>query len=213
MNNKTNNKTFAIGIPTVNRWDLLQPSLAKYQTYFPSTEIYIIDNGNQGIPASTVNTFVTDGKGGSVAQSWNMLCQLIFNKHQNAVILNDDVYIDFTEASLFGFLCRFPDADLYRSQNGFCSFIIPASTWNIVGNFDINFKGAYFEDRDYERRCKLKKLDILAHKFLNPYTMVESGSIQKDPSLNSNYQNNAEYYVKKWGGNVGGEKYLTPFNQ
>ena len=41
--------TFAIGIPTVNRFDLLQPSLESYLQDFPNIRIYIVDNGKQGI--------------------------------------------------------------------------------------------------------------------------------------------------------------------
>ena len=41
---------FAIGIPTLNRYDLLKPSLMLYlQRDFPTIDIFIMDNGNQGI--------------------------------------------------------------------------------------------------------------------------------------------------------------------
>ena len=40
---------FAIGIPTLNRYDLLKPSLMLYTRDFPTTSIFVLDNGNQGI--------------------------------------------------------------------------------------------------------------------------------------------------------------------
>jgi hypothetical protein len=43
------NKSFAIGIPTLNRFDLLHPALMFYKQDFPNTKIYVVDNGNQNI--------------------------------------------------------------------------------------------------------------------------------------------------------------------
>ena len=43
------NNVFAIGIPTLNRADLLNPVLKKYAADFPDTKIYVVDNGNQDI--------------------------------------------------------------------------------------------------------------------------------------------------------------------
>ncbi len=211
-------KTFAIGIPTVNRWDLLEPSLIKYLEYFPNTHIYILDNGFQKIPdkyrRQTLNlTVIENTTRWSVAESWNGLCRMIFLHHNHAIILNDDIYVDFSEQSVFGFLHRFNDPAMYMSQHGFCSFILPDTTWKSIGSFDTNFMGAYFEDNDYQRRIKLAKLEILSHRLLNPVEMIASASIKKDPSLNANFENNAKYYVSKWGGNVGGETFITPFNK
>jgi GT2 family glycosyltransferase len=41
---------FGIGIPTFNRWDLLESSLEKYILDFPNIDIHILDNGQQNIP-------------------------------------------------------------------------------------------------------------------------------------------------------------------
>ena len=46
---------FAIGIPTLNRADLLNPTLKKYFKQFPNTDIYIIDNGSQSIVSRSNN--------------------------------------------------------------------------------------------------------------------------------------------------------------
>jgi len=216
-------KTFAIGIPTINRWDLLKPSLEKYLINFPNTEIIILDNGKQDITIKQKNFhFVRTTNPLGVAASWNYLCKCIFNEpaftwclkpHDYAIILNDDIFIDFSQMSMHGFLMRNQGNAFYMSEHGFCSFILPKTTWQKIGEFDVNFKGAYFEDKDYERRLKLAGMEIFRHKFLNPVELIESSSIAKDPSLNNNFTANHEYYVKKWGGNVGGETFLTPFNK
>jgi GT2 family glycosyltransferase len=40
---------FGIGIPTLNRYDLLMPNLKTYARDFPNHKIYILDNGKQNI--------------------------------------------------------------------------------------------------------------------------------------------------------------------
>lgn len=215
------NTVFAIGIPTINRYDLLKPTIKKYLVNFPNTKILIVDNGNQGL---ILKDFINEDINCnleiihcinplSVAASWNTIGKSFAKSIQNYFILNDDVVVDFKEQDVINFINRFPWHHLYKSQQGFCSFILPRSTWNIIGQFDENFKGAYFEDNDYEMRIKLAKGNILAHSFLNPAIYRESSSIKKDPLLNSNFNANAGYYFDKWGGGVGHEKYLTPFNK
>lgn len=72
------NSTFAIGIPTINRADLLNPTLEKYVDDFPNTRIYIVDNGLQNLfTHPNIAVIRPDGNIG-VAGSWNLLCQCIF---------------------------------------------------------------------------------------------------------------------------------------
>ena len=47
--------SFAIGIPTINRADLLNPTLQKYFQDFPNVDIYILDNGSQKIISIGLN--------------------------------------------------------------------------------------------------------------------------------------------------------------
>ena len=51
-------RKFAIGIPTLNRADLLQASLDKYAIDFSDVEIFVIDNGNQELYSSD-NSIIT----------------------------------------------------------------------------------------------------------------------------------------------------------
>ena len=92
--------SFAIGIPTLNRADLLLPSLIKYVTEdFKDIQIHIIDNGKQDLSFLNIlspNVFVYEEKQNiGVAASWNKLCKIIFEKHNHALILNDDVYLGY----------------------------------------------------------------------------------------------------------------------
>lgn len=210
--------SFAIGIATINQYNLLKSFLLKYNIQFPLTDIFIIDNGNQGIKedkelSGKLESVYVPQSPLSVAASWNYLCKAIFQIHTHAFILNDDVWVDKTEYELYNYLTLWQDFNFFVSQKGYCSFVISKKCFKEIGQFDENFKGAYFEDNDYSRRMYLSKVDELRTSFLNPRIYNESSSIKKDQSLNVNFINNAEYYKSKWGGDRGGESFKTPFNK
>jgi len=204
---------FAIGIPTINQWVKLKETLLAYRLDFPETEIFIVDNGRQISTLSLVGQLSKNEEPKGVAASWNQLCQMIWKKHTHALILNDDVYLGARQNEIQRLIENHAEDDFIVSQHGFCSFILPHATKHKIGMFDESFKGAYFEDNDYERRLKLAKLQITRCQLLNPVWMETSASIKADPSLNVNFQNNSAYYEQKWGGARGGETFLTPFNQ
>jgi GT2 family glycosyltransferase len=207
---------FGVGIPTINRWDLLKPSLLKYIDNFPEVEIYVLDNGNQGISIENAPDnlhIIPSVVRVSVAEAWNFLCSRIFVNNDYSFILNDDCFVDLTLFDVENHIANHSGADFIVSMQGYCSFILPKETYKEIGKFDVNFKGAYFEDKDYERRLKLANKTILRTKTIDPVYHYTSASIGKDLSLNENYQNNAQYYVQKWGGNIGGETFLKPFNK
>lgn len=91
-------------------------------------------------------------------------------------------------------------------------FILSYDTFVTVGEFDENFKGAYFEDNDYLYRCKQAGIIIEETELMNPEVYHQSMSIRKDPSLNENFENNKQYYIQKWGGVPTEEQYVKPFN-
>ena len=112
-------KNFAIGIPTLNRSDLLNPTLEKYFKQFPNTDIYIIDNGGQNITSRSNNyNYFNAPENFGVSKSWNYLCDKIFEKHDYALILNDDVYLDLKEEELNAFFNN-QKFDLIRCQSQF----------------------------------------------------------------------------------------------
>lgn len=210
--------SLAIGIPTINRYDLLKPFLKKYNTQFPLTDIFIIDNGNQGIKedreiAGTIESIYVPSEPQSVAASWNYLCRTIFHGHTHALILNDDIWLDRLEYEIYEYIKYWRGGDFFMSRKGFCSFIITKKCFKEIGLFDENFKGAYFEDNDYLIRMKLAKSRITETVILDPKIHNESSSIERNQCLNTNFENNAKYYADKWGGNRNGEKFLTPFNK
>ncbi len=208
--------SFAIGIPTINRADLLNEALEKYAKDFPDVEIFILDNGRQLInfpPSLRINYypsiyFNSTGANLGVAGSWNLLIQMILKRYKYAVILNDDIYWGKDQEQVQSFLNRHGDFFVSK-EKGMCAFITTPRVHKKVGYFDENFYPAYFEDNDIEYRLKLAGIDIHQTNFLDPVVFRNSESCKKDPSLNQPYLKMRDYYVAKWGGKPGEEKYLV----
>lgn len=206
---------FAIGIPTYNRADLLLPALMFYAQDYPNTEIFVIDNGKQDIKfnKSIPNlTIIESDTNIGVAASWNKLCDIIFDKCDYAMILNDDIYLGRKEWEIDNFLTNYKK-DLYISTQDWCSFILPKKTFEQIGRFDEQFYPAYFEDNDYTYRLILNSKSIFQVPFLNPFIYKSSQSILKEPSLRDGYLLNEKRYFEKWGGKPKFEKFRKPYNK
>lgn len=208
---------FAIGIPTINRLDLLHPALLYYLMDFPEIEIHILDNGKQDIEKriSHPNIIVTETDVNyGVAKSWNTLCDDIFQNHEYALILNDDIYLGRTQWEILSLLVN-PEykSDLYVGTQDWCCFLLPKKTFEIVGRFDENFYPAYYEDNDYHYRLNLGGMKTLHIPYLNPLVHRSSKTIEKDSSLRTLFEDNKDYYIHKWGGEPTKETYSTPFNK
>lgn len=230
---------YCICIPTFNRVDLLLPALLFYAVDLPTTEIYVYDNGRQNI-ADKINglgntrglhtayeglTNVTvlggDGKNIGVAGAWNVLCEKAFEKYNYALVLNDDIYLKSSEYelnSLVGDYMSNNNVDFFSCEKKFdwSAFIISKKCFSTVGAFDDNFVPAYLEDCDYLYRMSLyAKVGLVKYDCvpaLNPTIFRRSSTLERDPHLIKDYKEaNMRYYVKKWGGGVGEEKYTEKF--
>jgi hypothetical protein len=206
---------FAIGIPTLNRFDLLHPALLFYLRDFPDTKIYIVDNGSQGISEKikhkNIEVFEQEQNLG-VASSWNVLCNKIFEKHDYAIILNDDIYFGRKEWEVDNLLTNFKHK-FYVCTQDWCVFIITKETYNVIGKFDGEFYPAYYEDNDYMYRMKLGGIRMYQIPFLNPFLFTSSQTLDKAPELRTLVENNKKRYVEKWGGMPQKETFKIPFNK
>lgn len=237
MNEKN---SFAICIPTLNRIDYLIPALLYYSIDFTTTEIYIYDNGKQRIAEkmhdfvnirSNRNTYpsgllenliVMGGKGENigVSKAWNILLGKVFENHTHALVLNDDIYFGKTEFHINNLINNNAfksDLTLCESDFDWSAFILPRTTFNTVGAFDENLV-IYFSDNDYYRRVSMPNFGLRVTKvpFLNPTIFRRSMSLLKSNGSNELkdiIELDKAYYIKKWGGDVGIETYLTPFGQ
>lgn len=206
---------FAIGIPTLNRLDLLHPALLFYIHDFPQTKIYIVDNGNQNIESKFKHSnieVIYVGENLGVAKSWNLLCNKIFENHEYALILNDDIYLGRKEWELINLLDNFKKF-FYCTMQDWCAFIVPKETFKVIGDFDEQFFPAYYEDNDYAYRIKLYGKGIFNIPFLNPFLYQASKTTEKDPTILPRIKNNKELYIKKWGGEPNKETFKKPYNK
>ena len=203
-----------IGIPTLNRADLLNEALANYFEDFKNTEIVICDNGNQEIITRERNfVHYKPEKNLGVSGSWNMLMDYADKvKGTHVLILNDDIYLGKSEDEL-NTIVRLWNPEFLCTELNWCSFILSVETFKKVGNFDENFFPAYFEDNDYFRRMLLANVPIIMNPMLNPVIYRNSMTIQKSPELNNGFEKNRQYYISKWGGQPTQETFATPFNQ
>jgi len=210
------NKSFAIGIPTLNRFDLLQRALVFYKLDFPNIKIYIVDNGSQNIKNQVADmpnvVLMEQTENLGVAQSWNLLCNEIFKNHDYALILNDDIYLGVKTWEIHSILENYK-SDFYVTTQDWCAFILPKKTFKKVGDFDSKFFPAYYEDNDYHYRMKLLGMKYLQTPYINPHIYRASMTIEKNPELRKFIQDNKDYYEKKWGGLPSKETFKKPFNK
>ena len=196
-------KRIAIGIPTINRSDLLNEALNVYKDTWVDRDIYIIDNGNQGdikIAAPNQHLMVTENNLG-VSGSWNLLCNTLFAMgYTHVALLNDDVIWKKSVAEVENYLNN-KESDFYVGLGTWCLFILPLTTWKKIGEFDTQFYPAYFEDFDYLYRMCKYDLNLDYSIFFNPDVFRNSQTISKDPTLNS-IESNKLLYIKKSVNNV-----------
>ena len=215
--------TVALIVPVLKRFDLFTELI--HSVDYPIHPI-IMDNWN-------------DNRG--VSSAWNNGMVIAKkNKFDYAIISNDDVVfrkdtikklhdsIAMNEHVVIGAdqiedrenngLINETHSDVYFSP--FACFAVNLNKLILkCGYFDENFYPAYFEDNDMRRRIELAGLTI---KINTDAKIFHHGSATQNPNKNNiidnwavkpaKFEENRLYYVKKWGGMPGEEKFSTPFN-
>jgi len=207
---------FEIGIPTLNRVDLLYPSLRMYATKDFQSHIHIIDNGNDQFKNKELpnNVSIINMENNiGVAASWNMLCNRIFKVADYALILNDDIYLGRNQLQIEALLPKDNKPFFLKATPDWCAFIISKSMYQEIGAFDEVFYPAYYEDKSYEYRMKLKGYKAMKNPLLNPFVYKSSQTLEKEPSIIDSARNNRKIYVDMWGGEPTKEKFTKPYNK
>lgn len=223
-----------VGIPTYNRYDILEPNLKKYSLDFPYCQIYIVDNGNQGINKNLRLDYdmmrlksgswrPQDGKSWAgitlienqtnvgVGASWNQLCVEIFKHSEYALILNDDIYLGKNYPEVISFISS-KNVGFVRATPDWCAFVISKEIYEYIGPFDECFMPAYYEDKSYEYRMKLKGIRVLKHPHFNPLIYQSSKTLEKEPAIQDLAKKNKKLYIDMWGGEPGKETFKLPFD-
>lgn len=100
-----------------------------------------------------------------------------------------------------------------ESDLSFSFFAMKPECIDKVGYFDETFRPCYWEDVDYSYRMKLLNLP---HKGISTCKFEHYGSSAiRDGNIDimPRYIENMKYYIEKWGGSRGLEKFKTPFNK
>ena len=204
-----------IGIPTLNRADLLNEALSGYFEDFKDNEIFIVDNGNQSIITREEKFAIYRPEENlGVAKSWNYIMDYAEKVDATHVLmLNDDIYLGRTEHEIKMLIKNNQNADFINSFQNWCSYILKVEAWKIAGKFDEDFFPAYFEDNSFDYKMTLSGRKKTWTSFLDPLVYRNSMTIAKDPTINNRFEHNRQLYIRMWGGIPTEEKYHTKFNQ
>lgn len=205
-----------IGVPCINRPDLLERFLRSVDTNWP---IVVIDNsdGEDILRVCRERGVRWIGMGGAnlgVAASWN----LIIRTHPHEpwwCIANADTELGPGDLDALAVAME-KSGPAWVGMNGdWRVFGINRDCVDIVGLFDENFHPCYCEDADYEYRCSLA--GVAWYHINGGATHVGSAAIHSDPTLMAgnarSYPANVAYFEAKWGGPVRQGVYTTPFNR
>lgn len=157
-----------------------------------------------------------------VGPAWNMgLLHAAQLQIDYAVVVNDDVVF---EPGVIRQMCANLNKgyDLVSPQNitgeqhpdglnFWCFGVKPAEFLRKFGTFDENFAPAYYEDDDMARRIRLKGGKILTLQD-RIYHEVR-GSDMGQEWVDAVYEKNQAYYIEKWGGLPGQERFPYPYNE
>jgi GT2 family glycosyltransferase len=204
-----------VGIPTINRADLLNEALAEYFEDFASTEIVICDNGNQDIiTREKMFVIYRPPQNLGVAGSWNMIMDYAERLgFTHVLMLNDDIMLGRTGYEIKLLIEQNLEVPFINSYQNWCSFILRVDAWKQVGGFDTEFFPAYFEDNSFCYKMRLANMERVHTFVLNPLVYRNSMTIAKEPSLNNNFMRNRQVYIDMWGGLPSEEKYITKYNK
>lgn len=200
----------AVGVPTMSNFKGLAELFASLwgEEYTP----FVVNNW---------------AKNNGVSHAWNQIL-LQTRGYDLTVICNDD--ITFHGGSLENLIKAWSsvslDTIMVTGANGnmemdyteapdySCFSVIPNQYLEEVGLFDENFTPAYFEDNDSHYRIKLAKFKAVS---CNAAQITHKGSQTQNANPNNPvvppamFEKNRAYYVEKWGGVPGKEKYEHPY--
>ena len=101
-----------------------------------------------------------------------------------------------------------------ETQNAYSCMVLTPEIINKVGTFDENFFPGYYEDNDHRHRMRMANLKW--ENFPLTYNHAVSSTLKRDVNFQlkneETFASNGKYYVEKWGGLPGNEKYERPFN-
>lgn len=220
-----------LGVPILNRGDLLERLVQSID--YPVQKLHIINNGTdagvqdaihriQHTPHEHIGTvhvyYPTHNLG--VAASWNRFITDNTQAPWWMITANDMLFGSGTLAKVAETMYAPENADIGMAYvDGYAMFIATPLAVEKVGMFDENFYPAYYEDGDHYYRSKLSGIRMEGIKAVfvhGEHPNWGSHTIASDARLAEankiTFEMNKEYFISKWGGMNGEEKFTTPFN-
>lgn len=215
-----------LGIPTLNRYDMLELCLQsiKESTIIPE-RILVVDNGGH-MPATQKDMFngitelfiYTPSKNLGVSASWNWMIDIA---KAPILICNDDIKFSKRDIEAFQNELMADTKSFYYTANlhplnMFSCFMITPKTFEVVGGFDESFYPAYFEDNDYFMRMTLADVNLvpIATNITHyPSSTIQAMNDEQRVEHHDRFRANRAYYISKWGGLPHEETYKTAFNR
>lgn len=195
-------------VPTLTRHDLLVRMLGSVDDEVGN--LIVIDNSGRGIdlpdgPWQQVDLLTMPANLG-VAASWNLAVKMA-HRLPWVMVCSDDVV--WPEGTLGRFAEVSSEDRLVLSETWphWCAFTIGMGVVSKVGLFDEGYYPAYFEDKDYERRCKDREVKIDR----GPAVKHDNSSTLNTPDRNFNAVNKQSFHKNRELFDSGTHRGFDPF--
>jgi GT2 family glycosyltransferase len=201
-----------LGVPILVKPDLLYRMLNSIDVEVG--QIVVIDNGNVVYePHLKRGEHLVRMPGNlGVAASWNFVIKSTPRAPWWALVGFDIVFAPGDLARLATHMETVGGVALLGT---FSAFGIDRAAVERVGWFDENFIPAYYEDNDFDYRCRLAGVPLtglpagLSHTISST---ISAGHVYVAENGRT-FSANAAYYERKWGGHPRSERYTTPFDE
>jgi len=211
---------FSAFVPHVVREDLLAKAVDSIPEYHEN--LTIIDNSPNGLQKGSYwwGDVLRPPVPLSCSQTFNWIMRLTRERgHKICIWMHNDAEAGPGVAQGLLDFARKSTADsrkwgvLFTHYDTMCA--LNTDLIDVVGEWDVNLP-QYATDNDYYRRVRLAGWECIDTN-LTDVKHEGSATINSDPMrkfVNSvTFPLYLYYYSQKWGGDVGREKFLTPFNR
>lgn len=213
-------KPLVLAIPTLNRYDLcarLIEHVERTSTRKPDSYL-IVDNGGafdeEALGLGERIVVYRPGRNIGVSASWNFALRSS-HPSKHVAIVNDDVLPEPTElALLYDCLEAHRGHAVHARAESYSFFAQSPETTMKVGGYDERFWPAYHEDQDYEHRLKVAgvaRIDVALPSQQEGSQTLAAADVELRRTIHTGLHRNYRYYVRKWGGPPGEERFTKPF--
>lgn len=180
-------------------------------------ELLVVDNSRDGFVSNPSDGFLIyrdpNGHNLGVARSWNIGAKAVLEQKKDYLVIIS-ASLEFGPKMGHVWTEYLWGHHIVKSLgHGWHLIAIHRSVLETVGLFDENFYPAYEEDVDFSRRLFLAGLFSSQKDYIRPWVNAMShgvgGHVYEISAPNAPL---VEYYVEKWGGIKGEEKWDKPFN-